>query len=205
MQSDNTTTETVVATNPQADNPEADATDTAHTPDTAELGTATAQLGKNTADSADAKPKRQSGGSSKRKQRSSRKRASKPATSSDDKQADAANAKPAKPEPSKHDIADSYAARGGASPCIRGHGRKLSAVRTDIGAANVTPRDERFIADIASKYGGRQFRRYDCDAGALRRAIAHGFIEHVSGDLGSRDATFRATKRGVEYGRSASK
>ncbi len=82
------------------------------------------------------------------------------------------------------------------------HGRKLSAIRTDIGAANITTRDETFIRDMRKLYGakpGTTFKRLDNDAGCVRRAIAHGFLT-LAGDAGDRQATLTLTKRGSEYG-----
>lgn len=97
-----------------------------------------------------------------------------------------------------HDVGKlSYA---GASPTIRGHGRKLSPVNPALGAGKVTERDETFIKDIRKVYGTRPFARLDADAGCVRRAMFHKFLEHVSGDLGSRDATFRVTSKGMGYG-----
>lgn len=107
-----------------------------------------------------------------------------------------------KREAKKHDIKLTYA---GPSPTVRGHERKLSAIRTDIGAANVTVRDGTFIADIVAKYGTKPFKRYDTDAGCVRRAIAHGFLQHVSGPADARDATFQATDTGEQYATAVSK
>jgi hypothetical protein len=107
-------------------------------------------------------------------------------------------AEAAKPEAKRplHNIKLSYA---GPSPTVRQHGRKLSAIRTDLGAGRITERDETFMRDLRTAYGTRTFKRFDADAGCVRRAIAHGFLTHVSGDLGSRDAEFKLTARAHSY------
>lgn len=105
-----------------------------------------------------------------------------------------------KPAPSKHEYTDSYVAAGGASGTRRDHGRTLSPVRTDIGAATVTARDESFIRDLRATYGDKPFCRFDLDAGCIRRAISHGFLDHLDGELASRAAKFKLTARGLSYG-----
>lgn len=108
----------------------------------------------------------------------------------------------AKPEAKKpvirptHEIAGSYA---GPSPTIRHHARKLATIRTDLGALTVTERDQSFIRDLRAKYADKPFKRYDADAGCVRRAIAHGFLTHVSGDLADRNAEFQLTPRAIGY------
>ena len=90
----------------------------------------------------------------------------------------------------------------GASPTVRGHGRKLAAIRTDIGAAKITERDESFIRDLRAVYRDKPFKRLDTDAGCVRRAIAHKFIT-ISGDVSSRDAVLTITSLGLSYGAKA--
>jgi hypothetical protein len=88
----------------------------------------------------------------------------------------------------------------GPSPVVRGHSRKLTAINTNLGAGQITERDEAFIRGVRTTYGSAPFKRLDLDAGCVRRAISHQFITHVGGDLGSRDAIFKVTSKGMGYG-----
>ena len=106
-----------------------------------------------------------------------------------------AKAEAEKPKPFIHEnAARSYA---GASPTFRGHGKQLSPVRLNVTPKAYSERDAAFLRDLCKIVpASGEFKRGDCDAGAVARLIGHGYVRHVSGDTATRDCVFAVTKAG---------
>lgn len=85
----------------------------------------------------------------------------------------------------------------GPSPVFRNHDRKLSPIVLDRVPGSFTDRDLAFIRDLNEQHGGRNFKRANCDAGNLSRAIGHKLVRHVSGNLDARDCLFALTAAGI--------
>jgi len=102
---------------------------------------------------------------------------------------------PKKEAPAMHNIQKTYQ---GASPVVRGHGRKLSPVVMDRVPNSFTERDHSALKDFHAAYGTKEFTRYDGDAGVLSRLIGHGYLQHVSGALDERTAKFKITEKAVK-------
>lgn len=108
--------------------------------------------------------------------------------------------KPAKPaakptEAAKPDVHGFGTAYRGASPAIRGHGRKLSPIVLNRVPNAYTDRDAALLKALHGKHAVKPFARLDIDAGALSRLIGHGYVKHVSGMLDERSATFAITPK----------
>lgn len=110
-------------------------------------------------------------------------------------------AKPAKADADKpktgHGILHGTSAYRGASPVFRGHGRKLSPIVLDRIPGSYTDRDAAFCNALYSAHGTKPFQRGDADAGNVSRAIGHGYIKPVSGQLDTATATFAITAKFV--------
>lgn len=92
----------------------------------------------------------------------------------------------------------------GPSPVFRNHDRKLSAIVLDRVPGNFTDRDVAFIRDLHEQHGGKAFKRANCDAGNLSRAIGHKLVKHVSGPLDARDCLFQLTAAGINRAKPVS-
>lgn len=92
----------------------------------------------------------------------------------------------------------------GPSPVFRNHDRKLSPIVLNRVPGSFTDRDVAFIRDLHDQHGGRNFKRANCDAGNLSRAIGHGLVKHVSGALDQRDCLFALTAAGIKRAKPVS-
>lgn len=92
----------------------------------------------------------------------------------------------------------------GPSPVFRNHDRKLSPIVLDRVPGNFTDRDLAFIRDLHEQHAGRNFKRANCDAGNLSRAIGHKLVKHVSGPLDARDCLFALTPAGINRAKPVS-
>ena len=84
----------------------------------------------------------------------------------------------------------------GASSPVRA-GKNLSPVVLDRVPNSYTPRDAAALKGIHAQFQRKPFARRNLDAGVLSRLIGHSYVEHVSGGLDTRDATFKVTDKAV--------